>query len=170
MQQRIGRTRPPDLNAVAFTAFALVMFAANSLPCHPARGGGSVDAGDPLMRNARSFQWATLTGLLMFPPPVHDLRITPQGAALASASGAIASALGHVSGYAALRVLAATMASILQLSVAVLTAVGGVLFLSGGFTRRPGLSSMLVPGGVAQAQVGRRAQLTSNTTLHHDRC
>jgi drug/metabolite transporter (DMT)-like permease len=53
-----------------------------------------------------------------------------EGAALAAASGAIASGLGYVVWYAALRGLTTTRAAVVQLSVPVVAALGGVLFLA----------------------------------------
>lgn len=74
--------------------------------------------------------------------------VTGTGAALAVASGAIASGLGYVVWYAALRGLTATRAAIVQLSVPVIAAFGGVLFLAEEMSLRLILASVAILGGV----------------------
>ncbi len=76
-------------------------------------------AGDPLSVNAVNFArsvpltlLASALGLAM-----GDLHLTPMGASLALASGAITSGLGYAAWYAALRGLSATHGAIVQLSV-----------------------------------------------------
>lgn len=71
------------------------------------------------------------------------------GVALAIASGAIASGLGYVIWYAALRGLPATRAATVQLSVPVIAAFGGVLFLEETITGRLLIASAATLGGVA---------------------
>jgi drug/metabolite transporter (DMT)-like permease len=63
--------------------------------------------------------------------------------------------LGYVVWYAALKGLTTTRAAIVQLSVPVLAAIGGVLFLSEDITYRLVISSIVVLGGVAVAIWGR---------------
>ena len=71
------------------------------------------------------------------------------GVALAVASGALASGVGYVIWYAALRGLAATSAATVQLSVPVIAAIGGVVFLSEDVTARLVIASIATLGGVA---------------------
>jgi drug/metabolite transporter (DMT)-like permease len=78
-----------------------------------------------------------------------------RGVALAVASGALASALGYVVWYAALRGLTTTRAAIVQLSVPALAAAGGVVFLAETITLRLLLASALILGGIALALVAR---------------
>jgi len=59
------------------------------------------------------------------------------------------SGLGYVSWYAALRGLTATRAAVLQLSVPVIAAAGGVVFLTEPISVRLVVSAMLVIGGTA---------------------
>jgi drug/metabolite transporter (DMT)-like permease len=61
---------------------------------------------------------------------------TAQGLVLAMASGALASGVGYSLWYAALPHLTATRAAIVQLSVPVLAATGGVLLLGEHVTMR----------------------------------
>jgi drug/metabolite transporter (DMT)-like permease len=79
----------------------------------------------------------------------HPPMVSTQGLALAAASGAIASGLGYVIWYAALARLPAIGAASVQLSVPVIAAVGGVLFLGEHASLRLLLSSFAVLGGIA---------------------
>ena len=74
--------------------------------------------------------------------------------ALAVASGAVASGLGYVVWYAALRGLSAMRASVVQLAVPVIAAGAGVILLAETVTPRLAVSAMLVLGGIAMAIVG----------------
>jgi drug/metabolite transporter (DMT)-like permease len=76
---------------------------------------------------------------------------TGHGVALAVASGALASGVGYSLWYAALPRLTATRASIVQLSVPVLTAVGGVLLLGEVVTLRLALAGSALLVGVSLA-------------------
>ena len=89
-------------------------------------------ARDPLAATAANFVAATplvaaaAVGTALATTPLH---LTRQGVLLALASGALASALGYVAWYAALRALSATRAAVLQLAVPILAAAGGVVIL-----------------------------------------
>ncbi|MGI9258896.1 MAG: DMT family transporter [Gammaproteobacteria bacterium] len=79
---------------------------------------------------------------------LEDMHTTPQGIALAIASGTIASGLGYVIWFAALRGLTAGRAATVQLSVPVIAALGGVLLLSEVFTSRLLIASVATLGGI----------------------
>ena len=80
---------------------------------------------------------------------VADLAISLAGILLAAASGAIASGIGYVIWYAALRGLNATSAATVQLSVPVIAAIGGVVLLAEDLTPRLVIASAATLGGVA---------------------
>jgi drug/metabolite transporter (DMT)-like permease len=63
--------------------------------------------------------------------------------------------MGYVTWYAALKGLTTTRAAVVQLSVPVFAAIGGVLFLSEDITYRLVISSIAILGGVAVAIWGR---------------
>jgi drug/metabolite transporter (DMT)-like permease len=71
------------------------------------------------------------------------------GILYAVASGALASGVGYAIWYTALRGLKATSAGTIQLSVPVIAALGGVVFLSEPITLRLFLSSAAILGGIA---------------------
>jgi len=110
-------------------------------------------AGDPLSVNAvnfaRSVPLTLVASALGF--AMGDLHLTPVGASLALASGAITSGLGYAIWYAALRGLSATHGAIVQLSVPPLTALGGVLLLDELLTVRLVVAGLMILGGIALA-------------------
>jgi drug/metabolite transporter (DMT)-like permease len=106
-------------------------------------------APDPLGATAGNFLWSVPLALLSVPTFAHPPRVSTEGVALAVTSGAIASGLGYVIWYAALARLPAIAAASVQLSVPVIAAIGGVLFLGEHASLRLLLSSPAVLGGIA---------------------
>ncbi|MGE0232900.1 MAG: DMT family transporter [Flavobacteriaceae bacterium] len=103
---------------------------------------------EPLATTARNFLLTlplTIIVSLLFWP---GMNYEPAGLLLAAASGAIASGCGYAIWYAALAGLTATKAAIVQLSVPVIAALGGVLFLAEPLTARIAIASVLTIGGV----------------------
>jgi drug/metabolite transporter (DMT)-like permease len=110
----------------------------------------------PLETTAGNFALAvplTLALSLIAPGPAH---VTRPGVLLAVTSGAIASGVGYSLWYGALPGLTATGAAVVQLSVPVLAALGGVLLLGESLTARLVVSAAAILGGVALATFGRR--------------
>lgn len=145
----------PDAGGLLAMLAAGVAWGAYSL-----RGRG---ISDPGAATAGNFLRAAVPAALLLAAKglQTGLRLQPAGVALAMASGAVTSGLGYVLWYAALRGLAASTAAMVQLSVPVLAAIGGVVLLG----ERPGLrlllAAVLVLGGIAAAlaapRPGRRA-------------
>ena len=67
----------------------------------------------------------------------------------AVASGAVASGLGYALWYSVLPALKVTSAATVQLSVPVITALGGIIFLGEFLTARFVLASLAILGGIA---------------------
>ena len=80
---------------------------------------------------------------------LSSARVDPAGVACAIASGALASGVGYAVWYTALAALKTTSAATVQLSVPVLAAVGGIVFLDEPVTLRLLLASAAVLGGIA---------------------
>jgi len=76
------------------------------------------------------------------------------GVELGILSGAITSGLGYVIWYLALESLSTSRAAIVQLTVPVIAAAAGVLFLGEQLTARLGFASIAILGGVALALTG----------------
>lgn len=107
---------------------------------------------DPLAASAAAFALATpmLLPLLALSGPV-----TAGGALTAMLAGAVTSGLGYWLWYGLLPRLGATRASVAQLSVPVLAALGG-LMLGEALTARLILSSAIVIGGLALSLLPQR--------------
>jgi drug/metabolite transporter (DMT)-like permease len=78
----------------------------------------------------------------------NGMHATTSGAAYAIASGAIASGLGYVVWFAAVRRLRGTTAATVQLSVPIIAAFGGTLLLGEAITLRLVLASAATLGGI----------------------
>jgi drug/metabolite transporter (DMT)-like permease len=93
--------------------------------------------------------------------------VEARGVVLSVASGAIASGLGYVAWYGALRGLSATHASVVQLAVPLLAAAAGVVWLAEAVSVRLVVSTILVLGGIALAIVGGRRERRGRRERDH---
>jgi len=114
-------------------------------------------AGNPLESTANNFLLATPLAIAASLVFLSDLQLSTRGLLLAMASGSIASGLGYVTWYAALKGLNSTRAATVQLSVPVIAAVGGVLLLTEPVTLRLVLASAATLGGIALVLLQRSA-------------
>jgi drug/metabolite transporter (DMT)-like permease len=110
---------------------------------------------DPIAMTAGNFLRAAPMSLLVVAVALPSLHLEMTGVLLALLSGVVTSGLGYVLWYKALRGLTTTQASVLQLLVPLLAALGGVVFLSEQVTVRLILASVLILGGVAVAVLKR---------------
>ncbi|MCB1907531.1 MAG: DMT family transporter [Rhodocyclaceae bacterium] len=136
----------PGLSAPPLLGSALMLGAGVAWGVYSLRGRGS---GDPTAVTAGNFLRAVpLAGVLSGLAFAFRSWDWP-GVAYALASGALASGLGYAIWYTALRGLTATSAATVQLSVPVLAALGGIVFLGEPVTMRFALASAAVLGGIA---------------------
>ncbi len=142
----------PGLTAPSPRGSALMFVAGVGWGLYSLRGRSSQD---PLAETGRNF-------LLSVPPAVvvsliafGRMHLSTEGILFAVASGALASGVGYVIWYAALRGLTATRAATVQLSVPVIAALGCVVFLAEQVTPRLIVCTVLILGGVALALAGR---------------
>jgi drug/metabolite transporter (DMT)-like permease len=142
-----GVASPPLLNA------ALMLGAGVAWGLYSLRGR---DGRDPLRTTAGNFLRALplAAGLALL--GFRGLHFGREGVLAALASGAIASGLGYALWYAALPSLRASSAGILQLSVPVLAALGGIVLLGEPLGWRFALAAVLTLGGVALATLKAR--------------
>lgn len=105
--------------------------------------------GDPTASTAGNFVRALPFALLLSLSMLPHASLAADGVLYALASGALASGLGYAIWYAALPGLRATQAATVQLSVPVIAAFGGALFLGEAITLRLVLASVAVLGGIA---------------------
>jgi drug/metabolite transporter (DMT)-like permease len=146
----------PGLSAPPWGGSLLMLAAGVAWGVYSLRGRG---AGDPTRVTAGNFLLALPFALLLSALMAREAVADPAGIAYAVASGALASGVGYAVWYTALRGLNATRASVVQLSVPAITALGGALFIGEAITARLVLASAAILGGVALVivQRGRRA-------------
>jgi len=139
-----GMATPLSLPHAVLMAAAGVGFGAYSL--------AGRRAGDPLARTAANFVLSIPLGLAaglalgMMPEGVTGL-----GVVLAVVSGAVTSGLGYALWYTVVPALGSGRAAVAQLSVPVLTAVAGIVFLGEAVDARFVAAAVCVLGGVALA-------------------
>ena len=141
-----GVAAPPLLGAVLM-AIAGVAWGVYSL-----RGRG---VADPLAATAANFARAAPLALVLSLIYAANAHANAAGVGLAIASGALTSGIGYVIWYAALSRLAAMQAASVQLSVPLIAAFGGVIFLSEPITPRLAAASAAILGGIALVLTSR---------------
>ncbi len=117
------------------------------------RGKGS---SDPIGQTAGNFLIAVPFGIAAAIPFLSSVSISYEGAFWAILSGAIASGIGYSIWYAALRGHTSSSAAIVQLSVPVIAAIGGLVLVAEAITLRLIIASALVLGGIGLALCGKR--------------
>lgn len=135
-----GVTAPPAVGALLMLA-AGVAWGVYSL-----RGRG---AGDPTAVTAGNFVRAAVLALPLAVAALPRAQVDAAGLLWALCSGAVTSGLGYAVWYTALKGLHPTSSASVQLSVPVLTALGGVALLSEPLTLRLALCSLAILGGIA---------------------
>ena len=144
----------PGVSAPDPLGSALMTVAGISWGLYSLRGRAATDA---LGETAGNFARSLPLMALVSAASLSVLRVDATGAVLAVASGALASGVGYALWFAALPSLTATVAATVQLSVPVLAAVGGVIFMAEMVTSRLVIASLLILGGVALALLKRRS-------------
>jgi len=143
----------PGLSAPPILGSGLMMGSGIAWGIYSLLGRGVRDPLVNTMANfVRSLPFASGTLLVTLP----GIRLSPHGIILASISGAITSGVGYVLWYAALKGLAATRAAIVQLTVPVLAAIGGIIFLQELLSLRLAIASLAILGGIGLSVLGRQ--------------
>jgi drug/metabolite transporter (DMT)-like permease len=138
----------PGLSAPPVAGCVLMLSAGVAWGAYTLRGRGSAA---PLADTARNFLWALPAVVIAAAIDHRHLHASPAGIAYAGVSGAIASGLGYVAWYAALRALPAPRAAMVQLSVPIIAALAAVVLLSEPISVRLITSAALILGGIALA-------------------
>ena len=142
----------PGLEAPSFAGATLMAIAGFSWGVYSLRGRNAVN---PLEQTTNNFVRTVPLVLAVSLIARSQFHVERRGILLAIASGALASALGYVVWYEALRGLTATRAAAVQLLVPILAALGGVIFLAEAVSTRLLLSAVMVLGGIALTLIGR---------------
>jgi len=143
----------PGASAPSLTGFLLMTVSGIAWGFYTLAGTGSKI---PLVDTANNFL-RTLPAIALVTFLTFDnVQISNQGILLAMVSGAVTSGLGYAIWYSALAGLTVTQAAIVQLTVPIIAAFGGVLFSGEVINIQLILSSMLVLGGVLAVTIGRQ--------------
>jgi drug/metabolite transporter (DMT)-like permease len=145
----------PGLTAPSPSRSALMAVAGISWGFYSLRGRGTRD---PLADTTGNFVRATPLVIAVNLVMLRDAHVSTKGFVFAVLSGALASGVGYVVWYTALKGLTATRAATVQLVVPVLAALGGVLLLSESVSTRLLLSALMILGGVGLALAGRKTR------------
>lgn len=144
----------PGLSAPPLSGALLMLAAGIAWGVYSLRGRAD---GDPTLVTSGNFIRSTAFALalswLLLDSAVSFDRA---GAGFAIASGALASGLGYAIWYSVLPSLKATNAATVQLSVPVIAALGGILFLGEPLTMRFVLASVAILGGIALVVLSKR--------------
>jgi drug/metabolite transporter (DMT)-like permease len=136
----------PGLSAPPLYGSILMLCAGGAWGVYSLRGKG---AGDPTNVTAGNFLRAAPISLTLCVVMFSGLSLDYAGFWYAVSSGALASGIGYVIWYTALPALKATNAATVQLSVPVIAALGGIVFLGETITLRLALASVAILGGIA---------------------
>jgi drug/metabolite transporter (DMT)-like permease len=142
----------PGMAAPSTAGSLLMALAGLAWGLYSLRGRG---VNDPTAQTTGNFIKSVPFALAVSFVSMHTAHVALRGILLAVLSGAVASGMGYVIWYTALRRLSSTRAATVQLSVPVLAAFGGVIFLSEAVTTRLVVASILILGGVALTVVAK---------------
>jgi drug/metabolite transporter (DMT)-like permease len=141
-----GLTAPPLLGSM------LMIGAGMSWGVYSLRGK---NIGAPIQTTAGNFMRTIPLAVILSISAVPWISLDTPGICYAIASGAITSAIGYSIWYTALKGLRATEAAIVQLSVPIIAAIGGVVFLGEHVTLRVLITASAILGGIALVVRGR---------------
>lgn len=119
--------------------------------CGVAWGGFCLLARDvdhPVEANASNFIFCLPLILVANVTDLSNISVTAEGLWLAVAAGGVATAIGYIVWYQAIKLLSASRAAVVQLSVPVLAAIGGAVFLSETLALQSIIASIVVLGGI----------------------
>ena len=135
----------PGVSAPSLSGFLLMTTAGIAWGLYTLKGRRSTN---PLMDTtfnfARTIPFVVILLLLRF----QSAEISLEGVVLASLSGGLASGVGYTIWYSALKGLSSIQAAVVQLSVPIIAALGGVMIMSESITFRLLLSTSLILGGI----------------------
>lgn len=141
----------PGLETPSFPASLSMLGAGVAWGVYSLRGKATqkFGAGNPTAVTAGNFIRAVPMTLALSLLMIGRLSLDLNGILFAMASGALASGVGYAIWYQALPALASTHAATVQLSVPVIAALGGVVFIGEALTLPMVLASGAILGGIA---------------------
>lgn len=143
----------PGLSSPPLLGSLLMLGAGAAWGTYSLRGKG---AGDPTQVTAGNFMRAVPLALVLSLFMLKGASMDMAGFLYAVASGALTSGIGYAIWYTVLPALKATNAATVQLSVPVIAALGGIVFLGEPITLRLALASVAILGGIALVVLQKR--------------
>lgn len=156
----------PGLSAPPLLGSILMLGAGVAWGIYSLRGKA---AGDPTKVTAGNFLRAVPIAAALSVVMLQGVSVDTAGVGYAVLSGALASGMGYAIWYTALPALKATSAATVQLSVPLIAATGGVVFLGEPISLRLALASVAVLGGIALVILERRNVDSARRTPPADR-
>ena len=145
----------PGLASPPLTSSLLMAAAGMSWAAYTMRGKGSVDPlADTTGNFVRSLPLAAIIAVIYLP----NLHLTPNGWLLAIISGAITSGVGYTIWYSVVKHHTTTRAAVLQLSVPIIAAAIGIVFLGEIATATLFIAAAMILGGIGLTIFGRNAE------------
>lgn len=142
----------PGVTTPSISGFLLMTVSGVAWGIYTLNGHGSTS---PLIDTAYNFCRTVPFALLLAIVTIFDANYSYKGVLLALLSGGITSGIGYTIWYIALSGLSSTQAAVLQLSVPVIAALGGVIFVSEAITLRLTVSATMVLGGILIVILGK---------------
>lgn len=142
----------PGVSTPSLSGFLLMMLAGIAWGIYTLRGRGSKS---PLRDTAYNFLKTTPFVVILAVLAIKNINYSFEGIVLAVMSGGITSGIGYTMWYIVLGGLSSTQAAVLQLSVPVIAALGGVVFVSEAITFRLTVSGAMVLGGILIVILGK---------------
>jgi drug/metabolite transporter (DMT)-like permease len=143
----------PGLSSPPLSGAVLMLTAGAGWGVYSLRGK---DMGDPLRVTAGNFSRAVPFAVIVSLLLLENSSLDKVGFLYAAAAGALTSGIGYVIWYTALPAISSTTAAIVQLSVPVITALGGVAFLSETITLRLAVAALAILGGIALVTLDKK--------------
>jgi len=135
----------PSLTTPSLTGFILMSLAGMAWGIYTLRGRGSKQ---PINDSAINFLYTFPFILALLIIEFKNINLSQEGIILAVVSGAVASGIGYTVWYRAVRTLSTMQASVVQLLVPIIAAVGGVIFAQEVISARLIISSIMILGGI----------------------
>lgn len=143
----------PGLASPPLTSSLLMAAAGMSWAAYTLRGKSSTDPlADTTGNFVRAVPMAAVVALIYLP----NLHLTPRGWLLAILSGAVTSGVGYTIWYSVVKDHTTTRAAVLQLSVPVIAAVIGIIWLNETATMSLLIAAIMILGGIGMTILGKR--------------
>ena len=142
----------PDVSSPSFNGLLLMTISGVAWGIYTLKGR---DSQNPIMDTAYNFIRTIPLVLLLILLTIESRNFSNEGIILAIIAGGLTSGIGYSIWYIALKGLTSTQAAVIQLSVPIIAAIGGVVFVSEPITNRLIVSSVVVLGGIMIVVLGK---------------